>query len=67
MTDLEKLKVRLQAATDALEFVRECAVTDRKMSHERGVNGHYTKALTELESVRTQLSVLVTRMETIGR
>lgn len=67
MNDIEKLKTRLQAANDALEFVRECATTDRKMSHERGVNGHYTKALTELEIVRDGISALLKRMETIGR
>jgi predicted nucleic acid-binding Zn-ribbon protein len=40
---------------------------DRKMSHDKHQNGHYTKALTELTDIQTSLTALKIRMETLGR
>lgn len=67
MTDLEKLEARLVATTAALEATRHAAVVNRKMSHDRHENGHFTKALTELTDMQTSLNNLITRYKTVGR
>lgn len=67
MTELEKIEVRIQAIDDAIAAVRAAQVMDRKMSNDRHPNGHYTKALTELIDIQTQLHSVRKRVETIGR
>ena len=66
MTDLEKAQERVRIATEALEFVKTAANHDRKLSHDKHMNGHYHKALDELNRVvETELAMLK-RVETIG-
>ncbi len=67
MTDLEKLSQRIEAVEQAIIVVQHAANIDRKMSHDKHMNGHFTKALTELDSIRTGLKTLKIRMETVGR
>lgn len=67
MTDLEKLEVRIEAVDTAMFNVKVALNVDRKLSHDKHSNGHFTNALDELMSVRTQLSNLKLRIETVGR
>lgn len=67
MTEVEKLEARIVAVDQAIEAVRHALSVDRKMGHDKHPSGHFTKALSELDSVRTQLSALKVRVETVGR
>ena len=67
MTEIEKLEARIEAVDTAIANVRMAMGVDRKLSHDRHTNGHFTKALDELTSVRSQLSNLKIRVETVGR
>ena len=67
MTDLEKLEARIEAVDSALAATKMAMNVDRKMSHEKHINGHYTKALTELADIRTGLNALRVRMIAVGR
>ena len=67
MTELEKFEQRLAALNEAIEAVRHAASVDRKMSHDKHLSGHFTKALTELESLKTSVNAHKIRFETIGR
>ena len=67
MTEIEKLEARIEATDTAIANVRMAMGVDRKLSHEKHTNGHFTKALDELTSVRSQLSNLKVRVETVGR
>ena len=65
---------RAQAELEALEVVgqailvtQHAATVDRKLSHDKHYNGHFTKALDELVKVKTSLQALRTRVETVGR
>ena len=40
---------------------------ERKMSHDKHQNGHYTQALTELTAIQTGLNALRIRMIAVGR
>jgi hypothetical protein len=40
---------------------------DRKMSHEKHPNGHFTKALAELMTIQSSLNALRIRMIAVGR
>jgi hypothetical protein len=67
MTELDKIETRIEAVDTAIANVKMAMGVDRKMSSDKHVNGHYTKALTELILVQTQLHTLRTRAITTGR
>jgi hypothetical protein len=67
MTELEKLEARIEAVDTAIANVKMAMGVDRKLSHDKHHNGHFTKALTELVDVQTKLNALKRRMETVGR
>jgi hypothetical protein len=67
MTEVEKLEARIEAIDTAIANVKMAMGVDRKLSHDRHPNGNFTKALDELTSIRSQLSILKIRVETIGR
>jgi hypothetical protein len=67
MTDLEKLEARIEAVDTAIAGVKMAMGVDRKMSHDKHHNGHYTKALTELTDIQTGLNLLRVRMKAVGR
>jgi hypothetical protein len=67
MTEVEKLEARIEAVDTAIANVRMAMSVDRKLSHDKHVNGHFTKALTELVDVQTKLNALKIRVETVGR
>jgi hypothetical protein len=67
MTDLEKAAERVKVASEALAAVQVAAVQDRKLSHDRHTNGHYTKALQELEAIVNSNKLYLTRLTAIGR
>lgn len=67
MTEIEKLNERIAAIEEAIVAVKHAATVDRKMSHDKHPSGHFTKALTELDSIKSGLSALKKRHEAIGR
>ena len=67
MTEIEKLEARIEATDTAIANVRMAMGVDRKLSHDKHPSGHFTRALDELTSVRSQLSNLKVRVETVGR
>ena len=67
MTELEKLEARIEAVDTAIANVKMAMGVDRKLGHDKHVNGHFTKALQELTSIQTQLNALKVRVETVGR
>jgi len=67
MTDLEKLETRIEAVDTAIAATKMALGVDRKLSHDKHPNGHYTKALTELTDIQTSLNALRVRMITVGR
>jgi hypothetical protein len=67
VTDLEKILARIEAVDTAIANVKMAMGVDRKLGHDKHPNGHFTKALTELISVQTQLHAQRVRIETIGR
>lgn len=66
MTEIEKLQARIDAVAAAIEAIQHAAVTDRKMSHGKHVDGHFTKALTEMTGLSSSLHALKKRIEAIG-
>jgi hypothetical protein len=66
MTDLEKIEARIEAVDTAIANVKMAMGVDRKLSNDKHVNGHFTKALTELISVQTQLNALKVRKIAVG-
>lgn len=67
MTEVEKLNERLEAIEQAILVTQHAATVDRKLSHDKHSNGHFTKALDELVKVKSSLQALRTRVETVGR
>ena len=67
MTEVEKLNERLEAIEQAILVTQHAATVDRKLSHDKHYNGHLTKALTELVTVRDGVKALKVRFETVGR
>ena len=67
MTDLEKLEARIEAVDSAIAATKMAMSVDRKMSHDKHADGHYTKALTELTDIQTSLNALRVRMIAVGR
>ena len=66
MTDLEKAKESLKTALEAIDAVSHAGNHDRKILHEKNMNGHYVKALQELEKVKHHAEDLVHRAEVRG-
>jgi len=67
MNDLEKLSARIVAVDEALKACQHAMTVERKMSHDKHVNGHLTKAATELTTMKNGLEALHKRAETLGR
>jgi hypothetical protein len=67
MTDLEKLEARIEAVDTAIASVKMALGVDRKMSHDKHPNGHFTKALAELMTIQSSLNNLRLRLITVGR
>ena len=67
MTEVEKLEARIEAVDTAIASTKMAMGVDRKLSHDKHTNGHFTKALDELTSIQSQLSNLKVRVETVGR
>jgi hypothetical protein len=67
MNELEKLEARLNATNAAIEATKHATVINRKMSHDRHENGHFTKALTELTDMKTSLTNMIARYNAVGR
>ena len=67
MTDLEKLEARIESVNNAIDAVKSAVVVERKMSHDKHPNGHYTKALAELLTIQSSLNALRIRLITVGR
>jgi hypothetical protein len=67
MTDLEKLEARIEAVDTAIASVKMAMSVDRKLSHDKHPQGHFTKALTELTDIQTKLNALRVRLIAVGR
>lgn len=67
MTETDKLNERLEAIEQAITATQHAASVDRKLSHDKHLSGHFTKALTELDSLRNSIKSLIKRHETVGR
>lgn len=67
MTEIEKFNERIEAVEQAIAAVQHAATVDRKMSHDKHYNGHFTKALSELTMVRDAVKSHKTRFEAVGR
>ena len=66
MTNLSKAQEALKTANEAIDAVMHAANHDRKVLHEKNMNGHYVKALQELEKVKQHAEDLVHRAEARG-
>jgi hypothetical protein len=67
MTDLEKLEARIEAINAAVEATKHATSVDRKLSHDKHPNGHFTKALAELMTIQSSLNALRIRLIAVGR
>lgn len=67
MTETDKLNERLEAIEQAVTATQHAASVDRKLGHDKHLSGHFTKALTELDSLRNGIKALIKRHETLGR
>lgn len=67
MNALEKAQERVRIAAEALEFVKTAANHDRKLSNDGHMNGHYHKALDELNRVVETEQSMLKRVETVGQ
>lgn len=63
MTNLEKAQEALNTALEAIAAVAHAGNHERKMLGEKQMNGHYTKALQELDKVKKHAEDLVHRAE----
>lgn len=63
MNTLEKAKEQLKIATETFEYVQHQANHDRKLTKDGHMNGHYVKALQELEKVKKHYEDLAHRAE----
>lgn len=63
MNTLEKAQEALKTAEDAINAVAHAGNHDRKILHEKNMNGHYVKALQELEKVKQHAQSLVQRAQ----
>lgn len=61
MTELEQVQARIKCLSEAMAAVQTAAAQDRKLN--RGTaNGHYTRALSELDAIKQQLMTLNQRL-----
>jgi hypothetical protein len=67
MTDLEKLEARIESVDTAIASVKMALSVDRKLSHDKNPNGHFTKALAELMTIQSSLNALKIRLQAVGR
>jgi hypothetical protein len=67
MTELEKVKQQLMLADVAFGNLQETANHDRKLTKDGKMNGHYVKALQELDKVKKHFVDLVERAERAGK
>lgn len=66
MKNLDKAKEALESAKTAIDAVQHAANHERKILGEKVMNGHYVKALQELEKVKEHTESLVHRAEAQG-
>lgn len=66
MNNLDKAKEALESAKTAIDSVQHAANHERKILGEKVMNGHYVKALQELEKVKEHAESLVHRAEAQG-
>lgn len=62
-TDLEKITERVRIAKEAFDGLQHAANQDRKLSKDKHMNGHYTKALDELNRVISSETALLERAQ----
>lgn len=67
MIALEKAQERLRLINEAIDKVRHCGNQDRKVSGDKHMDGHYVKALQQLDILRTGAEVQLKRAETVGQ
>jgi hypothetical protein len=67
MTETQKLNTRIAAIDGAIAQVRVAMNVDRKLGNAKSSSGHFTRALTELVSVETQLRSLLARTQTTDK
>lgn len=63
MNTLEKAQEQLKIAAETFDYVQHQANHDRKLTKDGHMNGHYVKALQELEKVKKHAEDLVHRAE----
>ena len=63
MNTLEKAQEQLKIAKESFDYVQHIANHDRKLTKDGHMNGHYVKALQELEKVKKHYEDLVHRAE----
>lgn len=63
MNTLEKVQEQLKTAKETFDYVQHQANHDRKLAKDGHMNGHYVKALQELEKVTKHYEDLVHRAE----
>ena len=66
MNNLDKAKEALESAKTAIDAVQHAANHERKILGEKVMNGHYVKALQELEEVKEHAESLIHRAEAQG-
>ena len=66
MNHLEKAQEALETVKAAIDAVLHAANHERKVLGEKTMNGHYVKALQELEKVKEHAESLVHRAEAQG-
>lgn len=66
MNNLEKAQEALATAKSAIDAVHHAANHERKALGEKVMNGHYVKALQELEKVKEHAESLLHRAEAQG-
>lgn len=65
MNELERAKKKLELVNDAIEFLKDCGNQDRKVGGDKHMDGHYTKALQQLDVYRSRAEVMVHRIEAL--
>ena len=63
MNTLEKTQEQFKTAKETFDYVQHAAIHDRKLTKDGHMNGHYTKALQELEKIKKHYEDLVHRAE----
>ena len=66
MNHLEKAKEALETVKTVIDAVHHAANHERKVLGEKAMNGHYVKALQELENLKEHAESLVHRAEAQG-